>query len=34
VDAGWTLPRFTWHDLTQRPSAVIAEIRTVLARAA
>jgi very-short-patch-repair endonuclease len=34
VSAGWTLLRFTWHDLTQRPSAVIAEIRMVLARAA
>jgi very-short-patch-repair endonuclease len=30
--AGWTVLRFTWHDLTQRPEAVIAEIRAVMAR--
>jgi very-short-patch-repair endonuclease len=24
---GWTVLRFTWHDLTQRPAAVVAEIR-------
>ena len=30
--AGWTLLRFTWHDLTNRPAEVLAEIRDVLAR--
>lgn len=34
VLAGWTILRFTWHDLTTRPDAVIAEIRTALARTA
>ena len=28
VLAGWTVLRFSWHDLTQRPSAVIGEIRS------
>jgi hypothetical protein len=27
VLAGWTSLRFTWHDLTNRPGAVVAEIR-------
>lgn len=27
VLAGWTVLRFTWHDLTQRPEQVVAEIR-------
>jgi very-short-patch-repair endonuclease len=31
VLAGWTILRFTWHDLTERPAAVIAEIRMALA---
>jgi len=31
VAAGWTVLRFTWKDLTQRPDQVIATIRTVLA---
>lgn len=30
VLAGWTVLRFTWHDLTQRPAQVIAEIRRAL----
>lgn len=30
VLAGWTVLRFTWHDLTQRPDEVIAEIRAAL----
>lgn len=29
--AGWILLRFTWHDLTQRPSQVVGEIRSALA---
>ncbi len=32
VLAGWTVLRFTWHDLTSRPDAVIAEIRRALNR--
>lgn len=32
VLAGWTVLRFTWHDLTQRPATVIAEIRAALTR--
>ncbi|OLS98480.1 hypothetical protein BJF90_09485 [Pseudonocardia sp. CNS-004] len=32
--AGWTLLRFTWHDLVTRPREVIAEILHVLAAAA
>lgn len=27
VLAGWTVLRFTWHDLVHRPDAVVAEIR-------
>lgn len=34
VGAGWTLLRFTWADLTERPAAVIAQLRAALARAA
>lgn len=34
VLAGWTVLRFTWHDLTIRPDAVVAEIRKALASAA
>jgi very-short-patch-repair endonuclease len=30
VGAGWTLLRFTWHDLTNRPAYVIAQIRAAL----
>lgn len=30
VRAGWTLLRFTWHDLTNRPGYVIAQIRAAL----
>jgi hypothetical protein len=33
VRAGWMPLRFTWHDLTQRPTAVVAEIRAALAAA-
>lgn len=29
--AGWTLLRFTWHDLVNRPGYVVAEIRAALA---
>jgi len=29
---GWQVLRFTWHDLTGRPDAAIAEIRTALSR--
>jgi very-short-patch-repair endonuclease len=32
--AGWTVLRFTWHDLVTRPAEVVAEIRHVLAAAA
>jgi very-short-patch-repair endonuclease len=32
--AGWTLLRFTWHDLVSRPAGVVAEIRHALAAAA
>jgi very-short-patch-repair endonuclease len=32
--AGWTLLRFTWHDLVNRPAEVIAEILDALALAA
>jgi very-short-patch-repair endonuclease len=31
VLAGWTVLRFTWRDLAQRPEQVIAEIRAALA---
>jgi very-short-patch-repair endonuclease len=34
VRAGWQLLRFTWHDLTNRPGYVIAEIRAALLAAA
>jgi very-short-patch-repair endonuclease len=34
VAAGWTVPRFTWHDLQKRPTQVVAEIRAALTRAA
>jgi very-short-patch-repair endonuclease len=34
VRAGWTLLRFTWHDLTSRPDYVIAQIRAALFAAA
>lgn len=30
VNAGWTVLRFTWHDLTGRPDEVLAEIVAVL----
>lgn len=30
VLAGWTILRFTWHDLTTRPTQVIAEIHAAL----
>lgn len=30
VLAGWTVLRFTWHDLTQRPDEVVAEIRAAI----
>lgn len=32
VSAGWTVLRFTWRDLTQRPEYVVATIRDMLAR--
>ena len=32
--AGWTLLRFTWHDLVTRPTEVVAEILHALAAAA
>ena len=32
VRAGWGLLRFTWHDLTNRPDYVIAEVRAALDR--
>jgi very-short-patch-repair endonuclease len=32
--AGWTLLRFTWHDLDGDPAGVLAEILAVLALAA
>lgn len=34
VRARWNLLRFTWHDLTNRPDYVVAEIRAALAAAA
>ncbi|GAA1829738.1 type IV toxin-antitoxin system AbiEi family antitoxin domain-containing protein [Pseudonocardia ailaonensis] len=34
VTAGWTLLRFTWHDLDRAPERVVREIRTALDRAA
>lgn len=33
VAAGWTVLRFTWADLTQRPGHVVRQIRDALARA-
>ncbi len=30
VLAGWTVLRFTWHDLAQRAEAVVAEVRAAL----
>jgi very-short-patch-repair endonuclease len=32
VRANWVPLRFTWHDLTQRPTAVLGQIRAALAR--
>ncbi len=32
VAAGWTVLRFTWRDLTERPEYVIATIRAMLVR--
>lgn len=34
VAAGWTLLRFTWHDIVERPEATVSRIRAALARAA
>ena len=34
VRARWDLLRFTWHDLTNRPDYVVAEILAALAAAA
>jgi very-short-patch-repair endonuclease len=34
VAAGWTLRRFTWHDIVERPEATVSRIRAALARAA
>ncbi|HQZ86180.1 MAG TPA: DUF559 domain-containing protein, partial [Actinomycetota bacterium] len=34
VNAGWTVLRYTWADLTDRPGSVLAEIRSALSRAA
>jgi len=31
VRAGWTVLRFTWHDLTRTPGAVVAQIAAALA---
>jgi very-short-patch-repair endonuclease len=31
VLAGWTVLRFTWHDLTQRPDEVVRQIRAATA---
>ncbi|MDN5749040.1 MAG: endonuclease domain-containing protein [Pseudonocardia sp.] len=33
VRAGWTVLRFTWHDLVERPQAVLAEIAHAVRRA-
>lgn len=30
--AGWTVLRFTWHDLTSRPQTVIAQIKAAVQR--
>jgi very-short-patch-repair endonuclease len=32
VRAGWVPLRFTWHDLTRQPTAVLAAIRAALSR--
>jgi len=32
VAAGWTVLRFTWRDLVERPEYVLATIRTMLDR--
>jgi len=32
--AGWTVLRFTWHDLHQAPDRVVREVRTALRRTA
>ncbi|WP_407343027.1 DUF559 domain-containing protein [Pengzhenrongella phosphoraccumulans] len=32
VNAGYTVLRFTWHDLTDRPGEVVRQIRTALTR--
>jgi very-short-patch-repair endonuclease len=34
VNAGWTVLRFTWTVLTDRPGSVLSEIRSALLRAA
>jgi very-short-patch-repair endonuclease len=34
VRAGWVVLRFTWHDLTGSPHAVIAQIAAALVQAA
>lgn len=34
VAAGWTLLRFTWHDIAERPVATLGRVRAALARAA
>lgn len=34
VLAGWTVLRFTWDDLTNRPEQVVAQIQAALAGAA
>ncbi|WP_132431543.1 endonuclease domain-containing protein [Pseudonocardia endophytica] len=34
VASGWMLLRFTWHDITERPLACVAEVRHALHRAA
>jgi very-short-patch-repair endonuclease len=31
VAAGWTMIRFTWHDVVRRPSRVAADLRAVWA---
>ena len=33
VEAGWTLLRFTWRDLTDRPDRVVARVRSAVLRA-
>lgn len=33
VRAGWTILRYTWHDLVERPAAVLAEIGSEVRRA-